>query len=351
MMKNSYLLTTVMFLLLTASSFAQTYVIQARPMDSKEWGYINLDGNFIIDAQYRKCYAFSEDGYAPIYEKKEGYFFINIQGETLQTEISTFRLKEVFGFGAKGFEEGLAPVLIKTKWGFLNTEGKLVIPTKYSKVSTFKEDHAIARIGGNFYIIDKEGNEKLVEIPGVVEIKQFSENLAPYKTEYGLYGFIDVNANVVIEARFVSVGYFNKGLAWAKTNVATIGYLNPAGEWVIQPQIFIANDFDPETELAKVKQNEKWVYLNTKGEIIRFDDSETISKFHDGLAKGKKNEKIGFYNSNMEWVIQPQFDGVRNFKNGYAAAKLNDKWGIIDKTGAWVVQPVFAALKDVEKVN
>ncbi len=348
-MKKSYLLTTVLFLFLICSSFAQTYVIQTRPMDSKEWGYINLDGNFIIDAQYRKCYEFSEDGYAPIFEKEEGYFFINIQGETLQTEIPGFALKEVFG--VTGFDEGLAPVRINENWGYLNTDGKLAIPAKYSKVSSFKDGYAITQVGGNFYIIDKQGNEKLVEVPGVAEIKHFSENLAPYKTENGLYGFINVNANVVIEARFVSVGYFNTGLAWAKTNVATIGYLNPAGEWVIQPQIFITNDFDPETKLAKVKHNEKWVYLNTKGEIIQFDDSETISEFHEGLAKGKKNEKIGFYNSNMEWVIQPQFDGVRNFKNGYAAAKLEDKWGIIDKTGNWVIQPVFAALKDVEKVN
>lgn len=348
-MKKSYLLTTVLFLFLTCSSFAQTYVIQAKPLDSKEWGYINLDGNFIIDAQYRKCYEFSEEGYAPIFEKEEGYFFINIQGETLQTEIPGFALKEVFG--VTGFDEGLAPVRINENWGYLNTDGKLAIPAKYSKVSSFKDGYAIAQVGSNFYIIDKQGNEKLVEVPGVTEIKHFSENLAPYKTENGLYGFINANANVVIEARFVSVGYFNAGLAWAKTNVATIGYLNPAGEWVIQPQIFITNDFDPETELAKVKHNEKWIYLNTKGEIIQFDDSETISEFHEGLAKGKKNEKIGFYNSNMEWVIQPQFDGVRNFKNGYAAAKLEDKWGIIDKTGSWVIQPVFAALKDVEKVN
>ena len=348
-MKKSYLLTTVLFLLITCSSFAQTYVIQTRPIDSKEWGYINLDGNFIIDAQYRKCYEFSENGYAPIFEKKKGYFFINIQGETLQTEISDFGLKEIFG--VTGFDEGLAPVRVNGNWGYLNSDGNLAIPAKYSKVSSFKEGYAIAQVGGNFYIIDKQGNEKLVEVPGVVDIKPFSENLAPYKMANGLSGFIDANANVVIEARFVSVGYFNAGLAWAKTNVATIGYLNPAGEWVIQPQIFIANNFDPETKLAKVKHNEKWVYLNTKGEIIQFDDSETISEFHEGLAKGKKNEKIGFYNSNMEWVIQPQFDGVRNFKNGYAAAKLEDKWGIIDKTGNWVIQPVFAALKDVEKIN
>ncbi|MBU8891767.1 MAG: WG repeat-containing protein [Bacteroidales bacterium] len=366
MNKNIYL-TVVLLIIISFNAYSQTFIIQARTMDSKDWGFINLKGDYILNPQYRKCYSFSEDGYAVIYERKIGYSFINTKGEKLQTEITNFRLKEVFGFGTQGFKNGFVPVLVKTGWGYMNTQGKIAVPAKYNKVSSFKNGFAIAQIKNdmdvidnngyasgqmnNIYIIDNKGNQKLVEVPGIKEIKWFSEDLAPFKNDDGLYGFIDTNGNVAIEARFLSVGYFNAGLAWAKTNVETIGYLNPDGEWVIQPQFFTVNDFDPETKLAKIKQNDQWVYLRTNGEIIRFDDSDYISEFHEGLAKGKKNEKLGFYNSKLEWVIEPQFDGVRNFKNGYAAVKIDDKWGIIDKAGNWVIQPVFAALKDVEKIK
>lgn len=365
-MKKSILITLILISLSAISSFAQDYVIQVRPMDSKDWGFINLEGDYILSPQYRKCYSFSEDGYAIIYEKKVGYSFINTKGEKLQTEISKFKLKEVFGFGTQGFENGFVPIFVKGGWGFMNTDGRLAVSTKYDKVSSFKNGYAIAQIKNDseriddngyaitqmndIYIIDNKGNQKLVEVPGIKEIKWFSEDLAPFKNKDGLYGFLNTKGEIVIEAQFLSTGYFNAGLAWARTSVGTIGYLNPDGEWVIQPQFKKVNDFDPVTNMAKVMLNNEWVYLNTKGEITRFSDSEYISEFYDGLAKGKKNDKLGFYNSNLEWVIKPQFDGVRNFKNGYAAVKIDDKWGIIDKQGNWVIQPTYAAIKDVVKL-
>ena len=349
-MKKLNLLTLILLLLITTASIAQTYVIQAKPLDSKEWGYINLNGEYLIPPQFRKCYEFSESGYAPIYDKKKGYYFININGEKLPTEISNFKLKQMFGFGTQGFKEGMVPVLVNEKWGFLNEMGKLVIEPKYDKVSRFEEGYSIAKIGEQFFIVDKVGNEILIQAPGVVDVRVFSEGMAPYKTKDGYYGFIGIDGNIRIEAQYLSVGYFKLGVAWAKTKYETIGYLNISGEWVIQPQFFTVNDFDPETKLAKIKQGEKWVYLTFNGDIIEFNESDVISEFYEGLAKGKKFNKFGFYNSNMEWVIAPKFDGVRNFKNGYAAAKQGDKWGIIDKQGNWIIEPIYSALKDVEKI-
>jgi hypothetical protein len=217
----------------------------------------------------------------------------------------------------------------------------------------FKEGYAIVKSGNNFYLLDKIGNEVLVQVSGVVEIKSFSEQLAIYKTLKGLYGFINVKGEVAIEAKYKSVGYFNAGLAWAKTFDGKIGYLNKVGEWAMEPQFIAVSDFNNETQLARIKKGENWAYLNLEGDIFYCNDCISNTEFHDGLAKAKAkaNEKFGFINSNMEWVIQPQYEGVRHFKNGYAPAKVGLKWGLIDKQGNWVIEPLFAALKDVEVIN
>jgi WG containing repeat len=350
-MKKNILIASILIVILNISSFAQEYIFQARPMDSRDWGFVNLKGDYIISPQYRKCYSFSEDGYALIYNKKEGYFFINTKGEKLQTEISKFKLKEVFGYGAKGFIDGFVAVFVDGKWGYINTNGELAIPAKYSKASIFKNGYAIAQIENDFYIIDNKGNQKIVEISGIKEIKWFSEELAPFKNEQGLSGFLNSSGEIVIQPRFLSAGYFNKGLAWVKTKDKTIGYINEFGEWVIQPKFDRAHNFDSEAGLVKVMIYDEWVYANENGEIIRFSDSDYISEFYEGLAKGRKNDKLGFYNNKLEWVIQPQFDGVRNFKNGYAVVRIEDKWGVIDKQGNWIIQPTYAAIKDVVKLN
>ena len=66
-MKKKRLLVLCM-LLLAGSSFAQTYVTQVKPAGNKKWGYANLNGEIIIPARYEKCYQFSSDGLAIIYE-------------------------------------------------------------------------------------------------------------------------------------------------------------------------------------------------------------------------------------------------------------------------------------------
>jgi hypothetical protein len=351
-MKNKIILNLLLFYFFGYTAFSQNYVVQVRPAGVKEWGYANTKGELIIPAKFRKCWEFSEDGLAPTYDPdKKQFFFINLKGEILNTEITDYKLIEAFGFGLKGFDNGLVPVRQGEKWGYLNTEGKITIPIKYDKATPFNEGFAVVKNNETYIIVNKQGKEIPVDIANIDDLKPFSEQLAPYKTTTGKMGFVDVNGKIAIEAQFLSVGYFTGGLAWAKTPEKMVGFINPKGEWVIKPQFTDAKDFDPESGFARVKSAEKWVYVKKSGEVVNISISETLDDFFNGLAKGKKNEKIGFYNPKGEWVIQPQFDGARDFKNGFAAAKIGEKWGLIDKTGKWVTEPKYDDIKDVELVK
>ncbi|MFC1730062.1 WG repeat-containing protein [candidate division KSB1 bacterium] len=347
------IIVSLLILLMTVSAvFSQSYVVLVKPVGGKEWGYANLKGELIIDAQFRKCFDFSEDGFAPVFDfKKKQYYFINLQGETLKTEIEKFRLKEIFGFETRGFTNGLAIVRQEDKWGALNTDGKLAIPFKYDKLSEFIDSYAIAKIDESFYILDKQGNETRIENPDIIDIKTFSEQLAPYKSASGKLGFIDFSGKIVISAQFTGVGYFNDGLAWARSEDGQHGFIDNKGAWVIKPQFLSTKDFEKESGLARVKLESGWAYVDKSGNIMQFKSSLVISDFSEGLAKGKKEDKLGFYNNKEEWVIPPQFNGVREFRNGYAAVKQGELWGIIDNKGNWVIKPMFAGIKDVVLVK
>lgn len=351
-MKKKMTFTLLLTLLSGFSVIAQTYVVMVRPAGVKEWGYANLKGDLVIDAKYKKCIGFSEEGFAAIYDAKlKQFYFIDTKGETLPSEIKDFKLIEVFGFGMKGFHDGFAPVKYEDRWGFLNTSGKLAIPSKYDKVTQFSSGFATVQIGEKYFVLDKSGSEIPVEVPGIVDLNNFSEKLASFKNSAGLVGYIDGSGKAVINAQFQSAGDFYGGMAWAKNISGSVGYIDSSGEWIIQPQFDAGKDFDPESGLARVKNGEKWTYVNKAGEFIIAHDSETVEDFSNGLAKGKKAEKWGFYNNKGDWTIQPQFDGARDFKNGYASVKSGEKWGIIDKTGKWVVEPKFEEIRDVEIVK
>jgi hypothetical protein len=334
------------------SAFAQNYVILVQPAGSKEWGYSDLKGNMIIEPKYKKCIGFSEDGLAAIYDAKIKKFqFINLKGEVLPTETEDFKLMEVFLFGMKGFNDGLAPVKIGEKWGFMNTQGKIAIEAKYDKVTIMNSGFASAQREGKFFVVDKSGTEFQVDVPGIADVNDFSEKLASFKTAEDLVGFVNGAGEVAIEAKFKAAGDFHGGLAWAKNDAGMLGYINPQGEWVLKPEFEAGKNFDPESGLARIKNGDRWGYSDKAGDVAFMNDSELIEDFFNGLARGKKSDKFGFYNTKMEWAIEPQFDGARDFKNGYAAVRSGELWGVIDKTGKWVIDPKFEDIKDVEVVK
>ncbi len=217
--------------LIAGQTFAQTSLAQAKPVGSDTWGYINPKGEFAIQAQYTNCHAFSADGLAPIYDKKaKTFYFIKPNGEKLNSEVASFKLRNIFGFGTKGFENGLANVQVGKAWGYMNTDGKLVIAAKYEDSNNFNGGFSTVKSGGKWYVIDKSGTETV--ILGATDAKSFSEGLAPVRIG-DLHGFADTKGGVAIEAKFKSVGYFSNGLAWAKTESGQVGFIDKKGNWVI----------------------------------------------------------------------------------------------------------------------
>lgn len=341
----------VLFILLTTLSTqinAQNLLAQAKPAGSKEWGYISTSGEFVIPVQYRDCHPFSE-GLAPIYDKKgKTFYFIKSDGSTLITEAKSFRLRNIFGFGTQGFEDGMVPVEINKAWGYMNSDGKMAVSAKFDKAQEFNGGFGVAEKSGRFYIISKDGTEKQVDAAGLEDVRKFSEGLAPFRSN-GYWGFLNTNGEIVMKAKYKAVGYMSDGLAWVKDDEGKIGFVNANGDVKIGFEFEAAKDFT--NGIARVKKGDTWTYVKTDGTMLNPPAADTYGKFSEGLAYFKTEGKVGFIDKNGKPVIDQLFDAVRDFKNGYAAVKQNDKWGVIDRSGNWVIEPKFDGLKDFEQTN
>lgn len=343
-MKTKTFVLTLLFSFFLTLGYSQSALILAKPQDSKTWGFINLKGEFVIEANLIKVGEFTTDGLAAAFN--DGYYFINTKGETLETQVNDFRLKNFMGFGIRGFSEGLAPIQIGKKWGYINTDGQMIIKNNYEKVSEFRDGKATALKSGNWYILDASGTETLIDIPNLKNVRDFVNGFAIYDTKDKKFGFINAKAEVTIDANFFSLGNFHNGLAWAKDVSKKAGYINAKGEWIIEPKYQATRNFDAKSGMARVKENDQWYYINKSGEALKVE-TEKYDDFHDGLARGRKDGKFGFFDNTGTWVVEAAFQGARDFENGYAAAKNNDLWGLIDRRGNWVIEPKFIALRDV----
>ena len=315
------------------------------------WGYIDIEGNVIQSAKFKHCEEFSKDGFAPVYlEATKKWAFIRPNGVLLNLS-PDLEFKTSMGFNVEGFHGGMLAVKRNKLWGFVDTNGQIVIEPQYDGVSRFNDGYGWGERNGKFYILDETGNEAELSIEGVDELRNFSEGLIPFRLAGNNFGFLNTGGEVVIEAHFLTVGYFNDGIAWARDANKKLGFIDKEGKWIIDPQFDFAVDFDPGSELARVKVDDLWSYVTKDGESVVISDTELWEDFKEGLAMGRKGKMYGFFDKQGNWIISPQFEGVRGFQNGYAAAKLSKKWGIIDKSGEWVINPVYDGIKDVEVIR
>jgi hypothetical protein len=341
-----------LLLLLIHPVFSQKYLAIAKPADGDDWGYIDPTGNFVIAPQYRKALDFSEDGVAVVLDKKSKQFeFINTKGEKIKTDVTDFKLKEIFGFGVKGFNSGMVAIKVGEKWGYLNGQGKEVVKVSFDKANEFHEGYSTAQKGGINYILDKSGKEIEVKDPKISQLKNHSEGLIPFEAMDKKEGFVDVTGKIVIEPKFEAVGYFVGGLAWAKESSGKVGFIDKKGNWVIEPQFSSAKEFDAASGLARVKRSEQWEYVDKTGKVSAIGGAETVEGFNEGVCRGKKGGKWGFYDKTGKWIVEPTYDHVDDFQNGYAVVKSGKMFGVVDKTGKVVLEPKFGGLKEFHGVK
>ncbi len=261
-------------------------------------GFINTRGEAVILPQYEKGGSF-EDGLALVTKDKRSTY-INHDGEV------AFDCPYPI---ATGFQEGRARVAIEngeSKWGYIDTAGKLVIPCKYDGAPWFFGGLANVRRGDHDYFIDLEGNE-VFQVPDGLNTGRFSEGLVSFWSEEDrTAGFLDRTGKIVIGPNkdWSIAGEFSGGLAWVLTKKNGFGYINKQGEYAIQ---------------------------------AKFRDAEDFS---DGLAPAALFDGLwGYVDRRGEFVIKPKFGYARKFRDGLGYVRFNGKWGYVDRMGEYVWSP------------
>ena len=248
------------------------------------------------------------------------YGFINAKGEeVIKCQYSS----------AKDFTEGMAAfsktIDGKTLWGFIDKTGKEVIPAKYRDAGSFVSGLAPVAI-------DKPNNDN-------------DDDWGISLNEY-LWGYINPQGEEVIKIQYTYAEEFTAdGLAHVQKDVkdADDAYINTKGEEVLSGYTRGGNFSEGYAWVAKgISDDRQYMIIDTKGEV-----SYTLPKnmefkhdamFGDGLIPALKvgrddEEKYGYINAKGETVIDFKYKDADNFKNGKAKVKLKKKRFYIDTKG------------------
>ncbi|MBL4594350.1 MAG: WG repeat-containing protein [Flavobacteriales bacterium] len=232
----------------------------------KKWGYLNIKGELAIGLEYEKALSF-DNGFAVV-RKNEDFFVINKLGEEFAVAGAV---------GVKHFSEGLAPYkTLEKTFGFVGTDGKVVIKAQFTSVGYFVDGLAWAKT------IDRK------------------------------VGYIDKKGEWVIQPKFLAAKNFDpeSGLAKVKETEKWV-YTDKSGN-ITTVDSDVINNF--KNGLAKGKKGEKFGYYNKDGKWVIEAKFEGGRNFKNGFAAAKQDGKWGFINEKGEWVIQPTFGTVKDME-------------------------------------
>lgn len=252
---------------------------------------------------------------------------------------------------AWSFNDGLAPVEVKGKWGAIDKTGRIIIEPKYDQLFPFQDGLALIILSGQYGFIDRKG--EYVIRPTFRFAHEFSDGLARVTVEStetspihggpvttSNVGYIDKSGKYVIQPMFWAAGDFSEGLAGACYETKNL-IINMAGKPVALAQLRIGFEKFSDGLMPGRDIDSKYGYINKDGIVVIEPVYDMAFNFSDGLAPVKKFGKWGFIDTNGYYVIKPKFVGAGSFFKGLAGVKESDKWGVIDKTGSYIIKPIF----------
>ena len=268
------------------------------------WGYIDRSGNWVIRRQFAMAHKFrngiapvvlipkDEDGsknifntvafidktgkiISPIFKSvlnprtSDGLLFVrhvyptgpNPPPRILDKRGNT--IIEVEDFDLDGFSEGLTPIKLNGKWGYVDRFGRAAIKPAFDEARGFSDGRALIKVDKKWGFIDRKG--KMV-IPAKFDIWEygdwwhsFSEGLALVYHDRELI-YINRRGERVITVDGDRAGRFVGGLARIITFYGKSekrGYIDRTGKFVWGPTEFRYKDTSARAEKANAKREKE----------------------------------------------------------------------------------------------
>jgi hypothetical protein len=157
-------------------------------------GYIDSSGKPVIWPRFQSAWPFS-DGFARVTVEGEEWF-IDVTGKAAFPADVPGLDPESYSYASFFFHDGMVRIAIDDAYGYLDTDGKLVIEPVYEEAADFSGGLACVSVAGK-------------------------------------WGYIDRSGALLIQPQFDYAGDFYEGLAYVETGDKS-GYIDGSGTWVIE---------------------------------------------------------------------------------------------------------------------
>ena len=171
--------------------------------------------NIIPKSKYKQIGKFEEEGIACVQGEDFKYTFINKSGEVIiNKKFDSVQLGRrsllnfLFSNINSEYKSGLCGVCLNSKWGYVDTNGQLVIECKYDEITEFDfENKAIVKFNGYWGIINQEG-KTVIDFKYEIIRRYESKNniIAKFNGNWGIINQLD---KIVIDFKYDKIIDYN----------------------------------------------------------------------------------------------------------------------------------------------
>ena len=294
-------------------------------------------------SKYSEAYAIlkkgiaktGDDSLADLYESNRYRYNI---GHSIYENVTAISGSTV-GVQANGF------------WGLANSDGTLLIPCEYEKISACSSGRAIVMKNGKIFAVDKSNNRLALAKENAIDFGNYADDRVTLLTNEGwkrASGDFEMGS-----AAFEEIGTYSNGYAAAKQN-GKWGLVDKSTKWLIPAEydrIMMDELGRSYAQSAAFVAKGDSVYLFVGGKQLEtpYEDAKPFGD--EGYAAVKKNGKWGFVDTKGEVMINFQFEDALSFGQHLAAIKDGEFWGYVSLYGKIAIEPIFLQAKSFSDGN
>ena len=342
------------------------YIISITTDEGYRYGYIDNEGNKILDTKYNDLYRINYEGETYLICAENGrYGLFNKDRNIIPNE-----------YQAITYIEGNDLCLVQKgkKYGMITLGGSMILQVRYNQIDINGDYIYVTDENAEVKVYDKKGNE--VEVNQNITISTIKEN-PEYKiyidtsndmTSYSIYkgeekitngnynyiGYLS-NNNYIVSRQNEKLGVIDQNEN-IKVEMKYDTIRKIEGTNLIEADIQATNAIEiynsnlqkvAEMSNATLTVEENYIKLSNTTETKYFDlegnEKQNTELFPENTIFAKsQNGKWGFVDKTGQVVLDYQYDEVtEQNKYGFAGIKLGNKWGIVDKNGKILVEPTY----------
>lgn len=303
-----------------------------------KYGYIDHRGKFVIEPKFHYARDFQDNGLAVV-EVGNRSGIIDSTGKYVVVP----KYESI-----SDFSQGRAAVIDNGKFKVIDESGKEFAIRGYNFIGNYKNGRALfgndIKPGGYRYgYLDLQGREV---IPAKFETaNDFQEGKAVVKLKDNQFALINISGRVLKTYNYANVGNLGEGLLPIQpTADSKFGYINENGAIVIKPQFIFAQPFKQGRAVVNIAEDfrNKTGLIDRNGSFVInpiYNDINLLGEGRAAVGKAVDEEKpylgskYAIADINGTLLTDFIYNSISSYKNGIASTTNNKNTFFIDKMG------------------